>query len=897
MRLGTPIPFVIDSRYYELNRPSAIKNVFDALVEIITNCDDSYHRLWKKGKIQKDGGPILIEVCHRRGSGKKSLLIIRDQAEGLTLENMIKKFVEVGVRQSESGDRGFMSRGLRDCTELGDVKITSVVDDRLYEARLTSRSQLLPDVDGEKVTKEIRESLNIGKDNGTVIEIEVTRHIGLPRISKIKAELPWHYALRDILDENSQSEVFIKEYGTKEKPQPVIFRKPEGIQILDTKYSIVGYPQAEARLIIWKAAESLEDFSNSMRRSGFIIKGKRGIHECSLLRQSFENDVYARKYFGRIECEHIDDLLNEYDERRKTEVAQTLENPCLLIDANRQGGLHRQHPFTDNLLEFPVNTLKELIDKDRSAAETNDALAESKEMRKMLDDLAKAASKFILDQTDDISDSSLDNEVDDNAFANRGAVIIPTYAKIAVGEVRDFGIYINKKMLSTNSAELTIHCDNPALEPVELICKVSPHKKKLDMLYGRFRLRGMSVRDSIYVEARDDNGFKTDALVNVVEDRIEERIFNTPLEFECHQYQIRDGSTKSLKIFAKFPDTVLKETEITVESDDSANLPIKGRCYLSPIEGSNYALGEVKVEARLLCQRSITLKAYLGDLIAETSVKIVQKEESGPRLEFILVNKDFGPLRAQWATHENKPNLLEISMKHEVVERYLGPNQEGEKLPHMRAVIAEIIAESVCRKSLALEAKSQGWQFGFAAEKEDNLIIESVLNQLNKRMKKFLPIAHEIMLKDRDIKKLLEIETVDGGAVEFNMSDNKTPNKIDAKIISEKVPNFNELVSKTKRASVEDVDFLSFCNLKDNKKKMTPDFIKNVVSKILTAEPSKGKDLLPRDALRILGYTCRKKDRRKLERKIMKEVSTLIDVGYIKEYSTNKRKRLKLAKQ
>jgi len=58
-----------------------------------------------------------------------------------------------------------------------------------------------------------------------------------------------------------------------------------------------------------------------------------------------------------------------------------------------------------------------------------------------------------------------------------------------------------------------------------------------------------------------------------------------------------------------------------------------------------------------------------------------------------------------------------------------------------------------------------------------------------------------------------------------------------------------------------------FCQIQDNEKKLTHDMARAIVFRILCEEPSKGKDLLPNDAIKRLGYTCRRADRKKLERK------------------------------
>ena len=63
MKIGTPIDIKITLRDYDFNRQFAIRDVYDVLVELITNSDDSYHRLYKKQLRSEDGGHILIEIC------------------------------------------------------------------------------------------------------------------------------------------------------------------------------------------------------------------------------------------------------------------------------------------------------------------------------------------------------------------------------------------------------------------------------------------------------------------------------------------------------------------------------------------------------------------------------------------------------------------------------------------------------------------------------------------------------------------------------------------------------------------------------------------------------------------------------------------------------------------
>ena len=112
IKLGVPQEIKLSNRYYEQNRDFAIRDIFDALLELITNSDDSYHHLLSQQKRSDDGGPILIEVEQHR-KDKPSIIKVKDKAEGMTLENMMNKIKIIGEKTSEYGDRGFLSRGLK----------------------------------------------------------------------------------------------------------------------------------------------------------------------------------------------------------------------------------------------------------------------------------------------------------------------------------------------------------------------------------------------------------------------------------------------------------------------------------------------------------------------------------------------------------------------------------------------------------------------------------------------------------------------------------------------------------------------------------------------------------------------------------------------------------------
>lgn len=750
MKLGEPIDIKILKRYYDFSRQYAIRDIYDALVELITNCDDSYHRLYKRQLRSEDGGKILIEICAQRKGGS-SFIIIYDKAEGMTLQTMREKFGDIGSRRSEEGDRGFMGRGAKDCTALGKMIIESIKDEKYYKCELTTKPQFIPWINGNSVNKEIRNRLKIDSGDGTVVEIEIESQ-PIPRIDTIIRDLPWHYALRDILAEQSPTKLLIKNLNKpKDKPQKIVYPHPQGELICDESYIVPAYLEAKAKLKIWKSSELFEDPSERFRRSGLLIKGERTIHECSLLYPGLEKEPHAKKYFGRLECDYIGKLLRDYDERRENNEPHPPENPSLLIDPNRQTGLRRDHPFTIALFKIPSERLRELIEKDKEKEKTTQKEIANKETQKRLDDLAKAANKFLNEQVKEIEELTPDDKVDEEFFLKRGVLIFPTYLNIAVGQIRTLTFYVNRAIFNKEGHEIMVLSDDTALSVLNIPFKLRSHPKRSNLLMGTFSIRGESVKEAVCLQTKSEGVPVAEAMAKIIENKPEEHEFSDPFEFEHKFYQVKEGSTKTFKLFAKYPELITQEAIIKAISSESEGVPIKGRCRLLPVEGSNYAVGEVIIQGRRLSGKPVEITAYLNGNKATTRVKVIQRDEPGVSLKFKIVSRPHGIFRAAWSAQE--PNLLEIYATHESIKRYLGPEPDfaGQDKLHFRILLAEIVAESFCRKALELEAKSRPWEFRDDFMGAPEVVVTTALAHLQKRIRDFVAIAHKIMITGAEI--------------------------------------------------------------------------------------------------------------------------------------------------
>ena len=751
MKPGKPERADIDPRYVQFVMQDVIRDVFDALVEFITNSDDSYHRLYLASKIDKDGGPISIEIEHRRKGSSR--ILVKDRAEGMTLAEMREKIKGIGKKTSGDKDRGFMGRGAKECAVLGKAVFESIKDNRYYKCEFNSNLEFIPYEPPEKPKQEIREKLGILRGNGTMVSLEISRQKRTPRFDTLVRNLPYHFALRDIFGKDSEDKVILTDLSDSRR-ETLLYQPPAGELKFDEAYEVPGYPGIRAKFQIWRSPETLDgNHGNRFRRDGLIVKGERAIHECSLLIDDFEKDPLASRYFGRIECAHIDKLCKDYDECLRNGLPPPEDNFCLIIDPHRQKGLRREHPFTKALLQIPCERLRNLIEEDRARERRKKVQVANEETKKRLDRLARAAGMFLKQQIEDIEDIAPGEEADKDEFVKKGMLIYPTYFKIAVGEIKKLAVYV-KEPIVKDKHQVLVKSEDDAISVLDNPIELRRHKKKMDTLLGYFRLKGNFVKDSVVIEAALHKEKSTHAIAEVVDRTIEEHMFTELLEFEYKTYRVRERKKRSLRLFAKYPEVVSEEIAIHSSSSNTLAVPVRGRCKLVPIVGSNFAWGDMIVQGRQLnAQAEITAK--VKDYVATANVRVIRdmSEEKTIPISIELRDEDYGNFRARWADHEGQPNLLLVSARHKSLRRYLGPspNFEGQNTPHFRVLLAEIVTESVCRKSLVLETQERSWEFHWADEKEDYIIANSVLAELHKRMREFAVIAHSIMLEDIEL--------------------------------------------------------------------------------------------------------------------------------------------------
>src|SRR5574340_531562 len=230
----------------------AIADVYDAIIELVTNADDRYAFLGT-------GGRIEIEIERRRGDSRGTLRV-RDFADGMTSEVMLEKLSWMGGRVSglEQGldVRGTSSRGAKDVAALGNGTFESIAGDGRFHKFEISAYFDYRSYPSMPVTDQVRDRLKIPSGTGTVVTIDLDKDQRIPQHDTLRQRLSRLVPLRDILsDRNSEVDLID---ANKKQTDPLSAQSVSGKERVSEQLKIPGYEGITAKLTIKRAARPFD---------------------------------------------------------------------------------------------------------------------------------------------------------------------------------------------------------------------------------------------------------------------------------------------------------------------------------------------------------------------------------------------------------------------------------------------------------------------------------------------------------------------------------------------------------------------------------------------------------------------------------------------------------------
>ena len=722
-------PLEVASRRVVQDAKLAIRDVYDAIVELVTNADDRYQILRTEGRVEIELG--------RRGKGQPSILRVRDFADGMTTEQMNRKLGRIGGRVSglEEGHavRGTNSRGAKDIAALGTVTFESVPGDgRVHTCRIFPNFEYEAD-DSRPITKDVREGLGIGQGTGTVVTIEVDPMHRIPKIDTLVPRVATLVRLRDIVRQG-KTKLVVKGLRNDTRRE-VSLHPPAGRKRISKTFAVPGYPKAKAKLLVFRARKKFKSGRSRFRLGGILVKSRHAVHEATLFDRSLEWDSNAQWFYGRLTCEAIDDLWNEYDERQARGEPHPPENPVPILDPSRKSGLTPGHPFVDALYGRALAQLRPLVEEERTRAERARARSvESQKTRKRLDALEKAANQFMEDFSDEGASRDPKSRQQGSQFQIRGYSLTPRYAQIVRGHSFRCWLTVLTEAFPEigEGALVEVECLTDELHSDRTQVPMEPLDTQEGVLRATWSVKALEATAATGLAARV-GPIEAESTIAVLASEAEKYADVKTLQFERPRYRVRGGSRRRIRLLApkELIQSAGRDFELTLSSDE---YHVSGPRRMLLKASLGIAMARLTIRVLDDDAAPATLVAHLGDEEAETELRALAPTGAGIVIK--LEDVDHGALRYRW----NK-NVLEIGARHPSLKRYLGPKSErypGQDALHFRVLLAEVVAEALCARRLQGNIEANPGDF-------EAMSWDDYYRHFSELLSKFLPKAHGLM--------------------------------------------------------------------------------------------------------------------------------------------------------
>lgn len=460
-------------------KPISVRSITDAIVELVTNSDDSYNRPHESTNRE---GQIEIYVERIKG-GKCKQLVVKDYAEGMSREQL-QRAITFGEEASgfETGRsvRGLFGRGLKEAIlALGEGEITTIKDGILDGSRIwldinrrSNKCSLLRNP--LPATDEIRKEVGIEQGNGTKITITVTNEeMVCPDYKTLKEQTRNHYALRDINMSKQRKVILTLQSGADRSSIPISYSPPEGKIVWDKTFNLPKFGDS-ITIRVWESSKELKTpRHNPFGEAGLLIKIKGAILDNQLFR--YENEGAACYYFGEIFCEGIAERVRAGD--------------FGLIDATRTGLNWRRHPFCQALQSEIENILAPLIDKKKGELEAKPPTEVLPRTKRMLYDMCRLLNRLAKRELIELAPTGGEGDEQPDEKI-RGLIIKPDTANIQPDTPRFFSVYAPRDILRQSAVrnEVKVESDNPNIQVLDLTVTLRPHPEYSYLHYGRFRV-------------------------------------------------------------------------------------------------------------------------------------------------------------------------------------------------------------------------------------------------------------------------------------------------------------------------------------------------------------------------------------------------------------------------
>lgn len=715
-------------------------DVVRGLVELITNADDAYAAAGVGSS-----GLIQIEAEHNR-SGEYNKVIVRDHATGMTLDRVMSGLLRAGGEVSGHSEglsrRGLHGRGAKDVSIFGKAEFRTIADG-VYTRVVLLQSEKYEELETRPATVFDRTTMGLADgESGTEVVVFVRRQAhSVPHHANLADRLSRNVQLRDIVTA-SDRRVTLLDLGKGGQPDVLRYTRPAFVEeVLREEFSVPGYPDAKADLVIQRSDSQFEDDRSSTRHGGILVAGRRAVFEATYF--SLENRAGARFFTGRLDCPYIDDLQDDFDAKYPDVQAA---NPIPIITRRREG-IQRQHPFVAALKAEVEKRLLPFVDEAEKQADAQGGVVNEETRKRLKTAALKLGSVFrrLADAQElDVTDHGSGKDDDVQAVALE---IVPDAATLAPDEVKVFSIFAWPELhddgtvpaTPTASVQLTVpEVATLGANSVELL----PDPKRPGRLKGVVQVTAQDVLDVTMLEVHLGS-YDASAIIEVIDP--DPLPVDPPERLVFHQeaYSSRVGRKRRLMLWA--PDALVAragDTAVVRCNVESVLVQVGG---FEPVEaetGERWQEAVVQVEGTTPAVAKV--RAELGDQVAVARLTIRDPEGDNP-FDFEIVKRapEYESAgRAEWSSPGGVSKLT-ILAGHPSLLRYFGSDLEHQDEVRCLALVAEILADELAVKLVTQEEQKMA---GTAADLFPD--VHSYDSRRRQYASEFLLAAHEALVPE-----------------------------------------------------------------------------------------------------------------------------------------------------
>jgi hypothetical protein len=378
----------VDQRVIDIDS-RRFSSIEKALVELITNSDDSYSRMESKGEAA-DWKVLISYERHQNGA----LLTVTDHAEGMWFDR-IKSVLSYGgahslMAQGQAGGRGYFGRGLKQAVYgLGHGWIESIYEGQYARVDLfrgESGEYFFDDWDkGREVKGTDYRRLDIPEGgNGTRVTIVVENPLtNIPYFNSLTKTISNNIYIRDILSRRSVEISNINPATKMEASVVLRFEEPESQTLIgpsDLGTFIYEGEIHEFEITLKKSINKELVLRGNERTNGLIVVSGTAVLDCQFFQ--YENQLGTEYLYGFVSCPSLSEMLAK----------------GMPIISDERDGLNMKDPFVIAFSDAVSKMIGSFIRNEQLRLSHFDHASTSKRTTEMIGKVLKKMNEIATDQ-------------------------------------------------------------------------------------------------------------------------------------------------------------------------------------------------------------------------------------------------------------------------------------------------------------------------------------------------------------------------------------------------------------------------------------------------------------------------------------------------------------------